>query len=205
MKSKEKLESDLNKLSEAVVVDGVIAAILFGSRARGDYDQYSDYDLLIIFNSKQKLWENFEKLYNKISKTGLFVQAMPVAIEELKNLEETFLHTILQEGIVIFQRYPFITPPHILNTKPAAIITYNLTNLSHKEKLKLNYILFGRKKTPNMREGLLEKLEGNKIGRGAIIIPWNKRIEIEKVLNKFKVKYHTIKVYIQTNNTSLKS
>ena len=109
MKSKEKLESDLNKLSEAVVVDGVIAAILFGSRARGDYNQYSDYDLLIIFNSKQKLWENFEKLYNKISKTGLFVQAMPVAIEELKNLEETFLNTVLQEGIVIFQRYPFTT------------------------------------------------------------------------------------------------
>jgi len=124
MKSKEKLESDLNKLSEAVVVDGVIAAILFGSRARGDYNQYSDYDLLIIFNSKQKLWENFEKLYSKISKTGLFVQVMPVAIEELKTLKK-FLNTVLQEGIVIFKRYPFTTPPYILKIKPAAIITYN--------------------------------------------------------------------------------
>lgn len=63
MKSKEKLESDLNKLSEAVAVDGVIAAILFGSRARRDYDQYSDYDLLIIFNNKQKLWEKLRKTF----------------------------------------------------------------------------------------------------------------------------------------------
>ncbi|MEM2940142.1 MAG: nucleotidyltransferase domain-containing protein [Thermoproteota archaeon] len=33
----------------------VITIILFGSFARGDYDEYSDYDLLVVFRNKESM------------------------------------------------------------------------------------------------------------------------------------------------------
>ncbi|HID91484.1 TPA: nucleotidyltransferase domain-containing protein [Candidatus Bathyarchaeota archaeon] len=41
--------SDLSRLAEAVAVDGVVAAIFFGSHARGEADEHCDYDVLVIF------------------------------------------------------------------------------------------------------------------------------------------------------------
>ena len=32
---------------------GVVGIVLFGSQARGDYDEFSDYDLLVLFENKQ--------------------------------------------------------------------------------------------------------------------------------------------------------
>ncbi|HID90672.1 TPA: nucleotidyltransferase domain-containing protein, partial [Candidatus Bathyarchaeota archaeon] len=43
-------ESSLGRIVDAVSrVEGVIAVILFGSRARGDYNECSDYDILMVF------------------------------------------------------------------------------------------------------------------------------------------------------------
>ncbi|MEM4523385.1 MAG: nucleotidyltransferase domain-containing protein, partial [Nitrososphaeria archaeon] len=54
MNLKEKLEYDLNNLVETISsIKEVLAIILFGSIARGDYDEYSDYDILVIFKDKE--------------------------------------------------------------------------------------------------------------------------------------------------------
>jgi len=84
MKLVGKLESDLDRLVEAISnVEGVLAIILFGSRARGDYDEYSDYDLLVVFQNDEVMWENRRKLYEKVEKLGLFTQVLTRSLEEL--------------------------------------------------------------------------------------------------------------------------
>ncbi|MGQ9515456.1 MAG: nucleotidyltransferase domain-containing protein [Thermoproteota archaeon] len=54
-------------------IEGVVLCILFGSRAREDSDAYSDYDLLVVFEDKDKMWRNFKKLYENTSSTSLFI------------------------------------------------------------------------------------------------------------------------------------
>ncbi len=50
MKSQKELVFDLSRLVDAIAqIDGVLGIILFGSAARGDRDEYSYYDLLVLF------------------------------------------------------------------------------------------------------------------------------------------------------------
>ena len=47
MRLKEQQKLDLNKIVSSVSkIQSVVGIILFGSQARGDYDEFSDYDLL---------------------------------------------------------------------------------------------------------------------------------------------------------------
>jgi predicted nucleotidyltransferase len=72
MRLRDEPEFDLDRLVGATAaVKGVVAVILFGSRAKGDYDEYSDYDLLVIFESDEVMWKNRRKLYEKYRKAEL--------------------------------------------------------------------------------------------------------------------------------------
>ncbi|MEM2122808.1 MAG: nucleotidyltransferase domain-containing protein [Candidatus Bathyarchaeia archaeon] len=44
------IEQLINRLEE---VEGVVGIILFGSYSKGDFDEGSDVDLLIVFNDKK--------------------------------------------------------------------------------------------------------------------------------------------------------
>lgn len=194
MKLQEERASNLNRIAEAVAgVEGVLAAILFGSRARGDEDRYSDYDLLIIFSNKDVMWRNFERLFERISETGLFIQAMPVALEEKEKIDKTFLETVLKDGILLYQRYPLTTPASLVNFKPTAIVTYTLKSLPQREKLKLSYSLYGRKTGKYKRTGIVEDCGGLRIGKGAVGIPWERRDKLTQILDKHKVMYKVTK------------
>jgi predicted nucleotidyltransferase len=79
-----------------------IKFILFGSRGRGDAEEFSDYDLLIItpereYNVKEKIEEIEMDIFithNAIINSHLFSE------EELKNLSfEPFIINALQEGV----------------------------------------------------------------------------------------------------------
>ncbi|WAM33105.1 nucleotidyltransferase family protein [Caldicellulosiruptor morganii] len=72
-------------------------AILFGSRARGDFTKYSDIDIAIIVDGKMS--PEFKLDLDEAA--GLY----KIDIVELEGLEnETFKNRILKEGIVIFER-----------------------------------------------------------------------------------------------------
>jgi predicted nucleotidyltransferase len=79
-----------------------IKFILFGSRGRGDAEEFSDYDILIItphqeYNVKEKIEEIEMDIFvnhNAIINSHLFSE------EELKNLSfEPFIINALEEGI----------------------------------------------------------------------------------------------------------
>ena len=59
MKSARQLESILPELVGAIkTVEGVVGIILFGSAARGEADEGSDIDLLVLFEDEDKMRRN---------------------------------------------------------------------------------------------------------------------------------------------------
>jgi predicted nucleotidyltransferase len=191
---RERPESDLSELASAVHrVEGVVAAILFGSRARGDYDEHSDLDVLVVFESDEARRKNWDKLYEEVSKTGLFVQVLARSLRELQEkTEPTFLREILKHGI--FLREPTKLPAISRALKPMSIITYNLRNLTHPNKQKVCYRLFGKRVKGYTYEGEVAKLGGARLGDGCILVPRKARGLITGILNEHGVKYRIIEV-----------
>ena len=62
---------DLSKMVDVVSkVQGVIGVFLFGSLARGDYDEFSDYDLLVVFVDRAVMWRNWDALFEAVGGLG---------------------------------------------------------------------------------------------------------------------------------------
>ena len=82
--------------------------ILFGSRARGDYNDFSDWDLLILLKEKNSFNESFDKYafpFVELGyRNGFDVQPQLFSYEEWKNQSITpFYKNIEEDGIVIFE------------------------------------------------------------------------------------------------------
>jgi len=58
---------DLSEIVDVVSkVQGVVGIFLFGSLARGDFDEYSDYDLLVVFEDKVLMWRSWDELFRVV-------------------------------------------------------------------------------------------------------------------------------------------
>ena len=92
-----------HKFASAINSDKIIKIILFGSVARGDDNEESDIDILIISNE----WEKIDSLItDEVFKVVLETEELisPYVLSE-KQFNETkhfsFLTNVLREGIVI--------------------------------------------------------------------------------------------------------
>ena len=203
MKSKNEQESELSKLVDAISsIEGVLSVILFGSRARGDYKDYSDYDLLVIFRDDETMWKNRRKLYEKTGKLGLFTQILTRSLREIEEATEpTFLENVMKEGKVLYMRFPLQAPAVSQMLKPMTILSYRLENLAPKEKMKVAYRLFGRKSSKGSSKGLMEKYGGMKLGDGCLIISPEGLDAVTKILKSYNVKFRIIPVFIPMSLT----
>jgi len=192
-----KPESALSELASAVSrVEGVVAAILFGSRAKGEYDEYSDYDLLVVFESDEARRESWDKLYEEVSKTGLFTQVIARSLGELREkTEPTFLQEVLKHGRTIFSRHPLELPAAVGGLSPVRIVTYDMRNLPPKEKQKLCYRLFGKRARKYSYGGRVAELGGVRLGDGCILVPEGSYKEISKTLAEHKVAHKAMIAY----------
>jgi len=197
VKLESELQSDLDRLIKAITsVEGVVAVILFGSRARGDYDEYSDYDILVVFQSDEVMWRNRRKLYENVGKLGLFTQVLTRSIKELaEKTEPTFLQNVLQQGTLLYLHYPFKAPALAQNLAPMAIVRYSLKNLAQEQKMKIIYRLFGKKTKRYASRGIVEKSGGIKLGDGCFMIPMENLKNVTEILNQHDVQFKVITTF----------
>lgn len=192
-------EFDLDRLVKAIVgVGGVVAVILFGSRARGDYDDYSDYDLLVVFEDDEVMWRNRRKLFENVGRLGLFTQVLTRSMKELaEKTEPTFLQNVLEQGVLLYLRYPFQAPAFSQNLRPMAIVTYGLKGLPHNEKMRIIYRLFGKKAKKYRSVGFVEENGGIRLGSGCFMIPLENLETVKRIMKEHNVLFRIVRIYSQ--------
>jgi predicted nucleotidyltransferase len=102
---------DYSLLREAVkrivnTLGRVHAVILFGSRARGDWLPWSDYDLLIIADFREPYLERIKKLLDLLSDIPLPIEPHPYTLEEAISMLKKGNPTIvdaLEEGVRLYE------------------------------------------------------------------------------------------------------
>lgn len=84
---------------------GVKVVILFGSRARGDWLPWSDYDLLIIADFKEKYLDRIKSVLEAIGDIPIDIEPHPYTLNEAITLLRRGVPTIvdaLEEGKVLY-------------------------------------------------------------------------------------------------------
>ncbi|MBO3754457.1 MAG: nucleotidyltransferase domain-containing protein [Candidatus Brockarchaeota archaeon] len=193
MLSREKLESDLSSLTEVVSsIKEVIAIILFGSVARGNFDEYSDLDLLVVFSDKESMWRRWDELFQKVGGLNLLVHLIPKSLNEFAGSEPTFLNEVLGHGVLLYSKYPFqsfLAPP---NFKRMVLIAYSMSRLGQSDKMRLIYRLYGRRRS----KGLVEKLGGVRITDGCVLLPEENSNVILSILREHGVETRSFNIYV---------
>jgi len=193
MKLKSEQNSELGRLVQVITkTEGIVAIILFGSRARGDYDEYSDYDLLVVFEDDETMWRNRSELYRNVGNLGLFTQVLTRSVKELKEkTEPTFLQNVLQQGTILYLRYPFKAPALAQNLIPMTVVSYSLAQVPQNQKMKVNYSLFGKQN----RKGIVYERGGTKLGDRCFMMPAENLQEATTILKEFGVQFNLMRVY----------
>jgi predicted nucleotidyltransferase len=77
--------------------------VLFGSRARGDYKPWSDYDILVIADFNEEYLERIRKIYEIVDPR---VEVHPYRLDEALKMLDRGVPSIvdaLEDGVVIFE------------------------------------------------------------------------------------------------------
>jgi predicted nucleotidyltransferase len=169
--------------------DGVVGTLLFGSMARGDYDEYSDYDLLVIFEDKPSMWESWDDLFKAVSGLGMNLHVIPESLEEFKNASPVFLEEIFKHGKVLFARVPMEVSLKPVKFEPFSLIFYSMAGLSYRDKMKVSYFLYRKG-----GGGAVAKARGTKLNEGCILIPQGAADDVTAFLSDFGIKAKKLEV-----------
>lgn len=196
------LESSLSKIVAAVKnVEGVVAVILFGSFARGEADEGSDIDLLVLFEDEDAMRRNEWEVTRRMP-ADVFAQSICVCPSTLKEMNPVFLQSVLEEGVILYMRHPLVLRSRLASISPHLVVTYALKGLSQREKQRVDYRLFGRTVGKHHYEGIVEECGGKRLGRGCFLIPEENAQKVLDLLDKYHVKYELMDVYVPDKTES---
>ena len=80
-------------------------AIVFGSVARGEADEWSDLDLLVVADTTRPFferWRDFAGLFDVWPRLDLLVYT-PAELERLRAEGRAFIEPVLAEGVVVHE------------------------------------------------------------------------------------------------------
>ncbi|ABN69870.1 DNA polymerase, beta domain protein region [Staphylothermus marinus F1] len=96
------LEKAVNRLVKVLNVKGII---LFGSRARGDWMPWSDYDILIIADFKEKYLDRIKIILDIIGDIPLNIEPHPYTLSEALDMLKRgnpIIVDALEEGKILY-------------------------------------------------------------------------------------------------------
>lgn len=177
-------------------IDNLNKIILFGSASREEATKESDIDIFIVVN---KLTKTFEKKLDKLtedfykSRNALIFKNKGVdnkinliigKLEKWRDLKKSIEST----GIVLYGGYA----PSGVEGKKYALFYWD--KIEKNRGAFLNKI-YGFKVGKKEYKGLIEILEGRKIGKSSIMVPVEYKREILKLIKKYKVNSRIIEIY----------
>jgi len=196
MSLKEDQALNLKRVVEALSkFDGIVAVLLFGSYARGDYDEYSDYDLLVIFEDKTSMWASWKELFRAVGNFRMNIHVIPETLEELKRANPSFQEELVKFGKVLYAKLPMEVYLKPVKLRPYTIIFYDMAGLNIKDKMRASYLLYKKR-----GGGLLAETGGVKLNDGCILAPSNTAEKLLKALNNLGAKTRKIEVFLEADS-----
>jgi predicted nucleotidyltransferase len=192
MKLKERHVLDLSRIvNVALKIQGVVGIFLFGSLARGDFDEHSDYDLLVLFEDKALMWQSWDELFRIMGDLKLNLHVVPETLEELKTANSVFQDELFKHGKVLFARLPLEVFLQPVTLEPFCLITYDMGGLSYRDKMKVVYFLYRKGGV-----GAVARIGGIRLSEGCVLVPSNAGEEIIVKLSSFGVKVKRLEIYV---------
>ena len=88
--------------------DEIVALILYGSFVRGEYSKYSDIDILIVTENKDRVREGvYDIAYDVDLKYDVLLSLLfltPDEVEALIRKGSPFIEDIILEGVILYDR-----------------------------------------------------------------------------------------------------
>ena len=167
--------------------------ILFGSVARGDFDEESDIDIFIdtlkdIGGGVERILNLFmeSETYNKWKLRGIKNE---ISIKTGKLEEWALRRDVISNGIILYGKYNELPE----DVKYYLMIKVRFEKMERNTKIKLWRKLYGYRQKIGQKKyettGLVNELGGKKLERSLLLIPMEKKNEIIKFLNKNKLSY----------------
>jgi len=167
LRLREKHVLDLSKIVDVVSkVNGVVGVFLFGSLARGDFDEFSDYDLLVVFEDRTVMWRSWDALFEAVGALQLNLHVVPETVDELKQANPVFLDDLFKFGKVLFARFPFEVFAGPIGLESYCLVVYEMSGLSVRDKMKVVYFLYRKGGA-----GELARVSGFRVGEGCLLVP----------------------------------
>jgi len=99
------LERIIEKLKEKFI-DSIVSVYVFGSRVRGDYDEWSDFDVLIVVKNKTPKLEAeiIDILVDEEMESGILFSPVikDIRVFEMERKYNTpFYKNIMKEGVLL--------------------------------------------------------------------------------------------------------
>lgn len=81
--------------------------VLFGSRARGEADQYSDYDVVVIKRTTRPFLDRLQDMVPYLVEFRRPAEILVYTPEEFERMSEVGLGWMIhQEGVILYERSP---------------------------------------------------------------------------------------------------
>ena len=120
-----------------------------------------------------------------------------------KDLDRQFIETLLREGNTVYGKTPDASIQQ-LELEPYEIIKFDLSNLDQSKKMKIKRLLYGVKTKKKYKgkiytseqKGMVEELNGLRIGIASILIPEKKSWKLENILRKNGVSLRKITIWL---------
>ncbi len=176
-------------------LEGLDAILLFGSFARGEDDRRSDIDLLLLYETEEdalKAEDNTAKVAAGMSNANISI--INKSYRELAG-NPYFAFEVARDAIVLYKRLSRAPlKAEAFPLKPFYIYVFDMRNLSQAEKSRVTVALYGRRKGKYAYKGLLESLNGYRLGNGAVMVPARAFRKIEEFFSLNKINYRRIAV-----------
>ena len=169
---------------------GVVAIVLYGSLARGDYGPKSDVDLLILVRRPGQARVVNERLAER--EFGRQIQPTIRSLRQLRKTDTGLLRNVFREGKILFLKEPLDLPAtRLLDLKPFALYSFDLKGLPQPEKARFNRLLYPHKTAGYRYRGLLADLGGIRLSSGCFLLPQDGCRRIERILKRHRVNFQS--------------
>ena len=176
----------------------VLALMVFGSYARGDYGRKSDLDLLVLFSGRalperSPVATRVRKVIGEAEATQrlpIHLAPLLAAVEDRATLTNELLYDIWRDGIVLYARSSALALLRPQALAPWAIFRYSARG-SASDRVRLSRKLHGLTKG----SGGVVRPPALTLARGAVLVPAVQEQEVRAALDEVGATYDHIPVW----------